>query len=275
MVILVVFALCQSAKSQSSLAETEPRQLRVLDSQKVILGPRSIIYNRVETPPLLPQPAPAERATAPTLEYTPTAEELAEMRRWEAVNHVSLFLSCTVYDDRLTEVRFRHEDADITFWSTINFHYLSQLIDLQTNDTYYSIMMGIGDSTTEELLQQNAELRRMGRSDLLSTPPADLLNASKTQRNSSWRVTSKRPVPPEAQGAIADLHAHFDANRDTLIAARAEREAAWATHEQWLKDNPPQPKSTVIQFFPIRSSHSPTEARVLEPGEATKPTRER
>lgn len=180
------------------------------------------------------------------------------------MNHVSLFLSCTVYDDRLTEVRFRHGDKDIVFWSTINFHYLSQLFDLQTKDTYYFIMMGIGDSTTEELLQQNAELRRMGRSDLLSTPPADLLDASKTERQSTWRVTSKGTIPPEAQRAIADLHAHFDANRDALIAARAEREAAWAAHEQSLKDNPPQPKDTVIQFFPIQSDHSPTKAQSLK-----------
>ena len=251
------------------------RQLRVLDSQEVILGPRSIIYNRVETPALLPQPAPAEKSTAPAVEPTPTAEELAEMQRWEVLNHVTLFLSCTVYDDQLTEVRFRHGDSDITFWSTVNFHYLSQLLDLQTKDTYYFIMMGIGDSTTEEVLQQSAELQRMGRLDLLSTPPADLLDARKAQRQSTWRITSKGPVPPEAQRAIEDLHAHFDANRDALIAARAEREAAWAAHEQWIKDNPPQPKDTVIQFFPIRSSHSPTEARVLAPTEATQATRER
>lgn len=261
-------------------AESEPlsstRQFRVLDSQEVILGPRSIIYNRVETPALLPQPAPAEeKSTAPAVDPTPTAEELAEIQRWDAINHVTLFLSCTVYDDQLTEVRFRHGDSDITFWSTVNFHYLSQLFDLQTKDTYYFIMMGIGDSTTEELRQQNAELRRSGRSDLLSTPPADLLDASKAQRQSAWRITSKGTVPPEAQRAIADLHAHFDANRDALIAARAERKAAWAAHEQWLKDNPPQPKDTVVQFFPIRSSHSPTEARMLEPSEATKTTRER
>ena len=267
---LILFAT--SSRSETGSTEREPRQFRVLDSQEVILGPRSIIYNRVETPPLLPQSGPEDRATAPTLEHTPTAEELAEMRRWEAMNHVSLFLSCTVYDDRLTEVRFRHEDADITFWSTINFHNLSQLFDLQTKDTYYFIMMGIGDSTTEELLQQNAELWRMGRSDLLSAPPADLLDASKIGRQSTWRVTSKGTIPPEAQRTIADLHAYFDANRDALIAARAEREAAWVAHEQWIKDNPPQPKDTVIQFFPIRSNHSPTEARVLEPSEAPKST---
>lgn len=264
-----------SSRCETADTEREPRQLRVLDSQEVILGPRSIIYNRVETPPLLPQPAPEERADSPNGEYLPTAEEMAEIRRWETMNHVSMFLSCTVYDDQLTEVRFRHEDADITFWSTINFHHLSQMFELQTKDTDYVLMMWVGDSTTEELQEQNTEFRKTGRSDFLSTPPADLLDVSRTGGRSTWRVTSDGAIPPEAQRAIADIHAYFDANREALISDRAEREAACSAHEQWLKDNPPQPKDTVIQFFPIRSSHSPTEAQMLESLEAARGNRER
>lgn len=186
------------------------------------------------------------------------------MRRWEAMDHVSLLLSCTVYDNQLTEVRFRHWDNDVVFWSTVNFNYLSQLMDLQTKDTYYFIMMGIVDSTKEEFHQQNAELLRMGRRDLLSTWPIDLLGSMQSTGKSAWRIPSKTPVPQEVLRTIADLHSHFDANRDALIAQHAEREAARIAHEKWAKDNPPQPKDTVIQFFPIQSVHSPNEARTLE-----------
>lgn len=79
-IFAVAFGLCLPAHAAESSSESESRQFRVLDSQEVILGPRSIIYNRVETPPLLPQPAPVEKATTPIIEHTPTAEELAEMR---------------------------------------------------------------------------------------------------------------------------------------------------------------------------------------------------
>jgi hypothetical protein len=252
--------------------EAESRQFRVLDSQEVDLGSRSIIYNRVETPVLKPQPPTVEKLATPVVEYVPTAEELEEMRRWEVMNHVSLFLSCTVYDDQITQVRFRHGDVNVTFWSTVNFHYLSQLGDLQTRDTYYLFMMGVDDSTKKEFEEENAELLREERSDLLSAWPSNL--AAPTSSNSAWQITSKGPGPAEALKFIEDIHAYFDANRNALVTARVEREAAWAAREQWLKENPPQPKDTVIQFFPIRSSHSPTEARVLKATEAVKASRE-
>lgn len=253
----------------SSLAEPvelkqEPPPLRVLDSLEVNLGPRSIIYNRVETPVLKAQPAPAQETAAPVVEYVSTAEELEEMRRWEALSQVSLFLNCTVYDGRLSEVSFRQGDFEVVFLSSVNFHYLSHLFDLQTEDTYYFLFMGIGDSTKEEFNQKHKEFLRDKSPDLVSSGLLAPLAPGGTASASTWHVTSKGPVPAEVLRTIEDLHTYFDANRDVLIAQHTEREAARIAHEQWLKDNPPQPKDTVIQFFPIQSDHSPTEAMTLE-----------
>lgn len=274
MLLLVLAALGLNFTSTIVHAEPaqpdkEQRQWRILDSQAVNLGPRSIIYNRVETPVLKPQPVTVERTPALLADHIPTAEKLEEMRFWEALDYVGLFLSCTVYADQLTEVRFRQGESDIVFWSTINFNFLSQLFDLLTKDIYYSIFIAVGDSTTEEFNQQNAELLRMGRSDLLSTWPNDIQNSTGSAEKSAWRITSKDPVTPEVLRSIEDLHTHFDANRDALIAKYAEREAARIVHEQWLKDNPPQPKDTIVQFFPIQSDHSTTEAKTLESSRST------
>ena len=249
--------------------EKQPPTFKVLDSQEVDLGSRSIIYNRVETPLLKPQPPVVERAAAPVTAHIPTPEELEEIRRWEALNYVGLYLSCTVYDGQWTEVRFRHEDTDITFWSTANFNYLSQLFDLLSEDTYYSLMVMVSDSTLKELDQQNAELRQSGQSALATFPPTDLLQLNTQKQKSTWRITSKAPVPPEAQRAIEDLHAHYDANRQALMDEYAARQAAQIAHKKWLKENPQQPQDTVIQFFPIQSSHSPTEARTLDSTSST------
>lgn len=253
-----------SGFSESTKQEQEPPNFKVLDSQEVDLGSRSIIYNRVETPVLKPQPVTAERPAAPVTEHVPTPAELEEIRRWESLNYVGLYLSCTVYDGQWTEVRFRHEDTDIIFWSTINFNYLSQLFDLLTEDTYYSLMVMVSDSTLKELDQQNAELRQSGQPVLTTTPPTDLLQPNAKTQKSAWRIASKAPVPPEAQRAIEDLHAYFDANRQSLMDEYAARQAAQIAQEKWLKENPPQPQDTVIQFFPIQSDHSPTKAQTLE-----------
>ncbi len=116
--------------------------------------------------------------TRAVIKPTPTAEELAKMQRRKPINDVTFFRSCTVYDDPLLEVHLRHGNADIIFWSTIHFHYLSHLLDFQTKNTHDVIITSIGDSASEELLQQNAELQRIDRPNLFSVttglPPGSL-----------------------------------------------------------------------------------------------------
>lgn len=264
---LILFA--GSTRAQPAQEMQEPPELRVLDSQEIDLGSRSIIYNRVETPVLKPQPVPVEKPTTPVAEYEPTPEELEEMRRWEALDYVSLFLNCTVYDGRLTQVSFRQGESDVVFWSTVNFHYLSHLFDLLTEDTYYTLFLSVGDSTMEEFNEQNKEFLQSKSRDLGSSGLGDLLKTDTAAPASAWRITSKGPVPAEVVRTIEDIHSYFDTNRETLIAQHAEREAARLAQEQWLRDNPPQAKDTVIQFFPIQSDHSPTEARTLESTHST------
>jgi hypothetical protein len=61
------------------------------------------------------------------------------------------------------------------------------------------------------------------------------------------------PLPDEALLGLEALHVYFDAHRARIIEEAARREAAQAAREQWLKDHPPVPKDTVINFWPIRS----------------------
>lgn len=263
-VVVGTIFLSAGAHAEDTTREVDPPEYRVLDSLEIDLGSRSIIYNRVETPVLKPQPTPAGGPSAPVAEYVPTAEELEEMRQWEALSQVSLFLTCTVYDGRWSEVSFRQGNSDVVFWSTVNFRYLSHLFDLQTEDTYYLLFMGIGDSTKEEFTQKHKEFLRNSSPDLVTSGLSTPLAPGSMAPASSWHITSKRAVPAEVLRTIEDLHSYFDENREVLIAQHAEREAARIAHEQWLKNNPPQPKDTIIQFFPIQSDHSPTEARTFE-----------
>ena len=127
-------------------ANLSHEQFRILDTQEVQLGTRSIIYHRVETPILKPQPEPLA-TPAPTPAPIPSAEELAEQARWDAFPQMNLFMSCTVYNDALSQGSFHHEGVNVVFWSTINFHYLSQTYDLMTPDCYYYLFVTAGDST--------------------------------------------------------------------------------------------------------------------------------
>lgn len=227
------------------------------------MGSRSIIYNRIAAPDLLPQPAPVETSKAVEAAYVPTAEEMAAVERWQQMHQVTLFLSCTVYDDALTEVRVWHGQSETVFWTTINFHYLSQITHLETATTSYFILMGLGDSTREEFERQNSGLIERGYPELVRVWP----NLTPSGESEFLITSDPASTPPEILQAIQDLHTHFDANREALMAGYTEREAERLAREEWLKANPPQPKDTTIEFFPIQSTHSATEAKVSAPNE--------
>jgi len=177
---------------------------------------------------------------------------------------MNLFMSCTVYNDALSQVSFHHEGVNVVFWSTINFHYLSQTYDLMTPDCYYYLFVAAGDSTKEEFESQSAYAKQHGFADSTNAQwPEHLLATSAPPEKATWQIVSPAP-PPEAIKAIEDIHSYFEANKTTLIQQHADRETAQLAHEQWLQANPPQPKDTVIYYFPIKSSFVPPEIKQQE-----------
>jgi len=237
-----------------SFCAAEP--FRVLDSQEVDLGPRSITYNRVATPVLKPTPVPTPVVVTP--EATPTADELEEMRRLESKRYAYAFLSCTVYDNQFTEVEWYEDGQWVSFLTTINFHYLSPWSDFETADSLYSIFMGLGDCSRADF--EGTREAFIGENTFGFHPrpwPFGLLQRQQQTGKSSWQITAKSPASKEVMQAIDDLHRYFDANRDDLLREYKEIEAARLAQEQWLKEHPPVPKDSVVEFFPIRSSHAP------------------
>lgn len=225
---------------------------RILDSQTVDLGSRFITYNRVATPELKPTPAPT-----PVVEVV-VATELEEIAPWGAKRDVSAFLSCTIYDKQFTVVEWQEDGQWVRFLSTINFHYLRGLSGFETANSYYSFFMMPGDSSREEFEEWRQFLARnsFGFQPSPSWPFA-LLRQQEQTGKSVWQLLSAEPVSGEVLRTIEDLHRYFDINREGLIRSYEEREAVRLAQEKWLQENPPTPKNTVVEFFPIRSSQAP------------------
>lgn len=209
---------------------------RILESVEVDYGDHSVFYNRVEAPALKPE---TERpvAAAPA----PTAAELEQAARVDSLRYVQLWLSCTVFDGQFTEVRLQQDEAATVIYSTIDFNFLASGFDIETADSYYSLFMGIGDMTREEFG---------------GVWPGRLLAEAAKSGQAKWQVVSKGPVSPDVLRTIGDLHKYYDAHRESLIAQRAQREAAQRAQEEWLKANPPVPEDIVVNYFPIRSVYT-------------------
>jgi hypothetical protein len=63
-------------------------------------------------------------------------------------------------------------------------------------------------------------------------------------------ATNQKGEPTEQQLAALDaLHRYFDENKARLVDEYSRRKAANEERERWLKEHPPVPKDTVINFW--------------------------
>lgn len=228
--------------STGSIAFAEPGNLvnsQVLDSVEVDFGPRSIIYNRVETPALKPQPTPIPQAP-PAVEGEPTAEELAELAAWNAKADFMLFLSCTVYDRAVTEIHWQHEGGEYVIWSGVDFNHLRGASGFETERARFTLFLGIGDESSESANMTIPEVPA-GEYRIVSFPQSG--------------------IAPDVLLAMDELHAFYRQNREQLRQAYELSEAKRLEQEAWDRANPPVPKDTVIHYFPIRSAYNEGEPR--------------
>jgi hypothetical protein len=244
------------AFSLSSLSQAENS---VLDRHQVQFEDKSITYDRIETPVLKP-PSPSGPPVTEPPPLPPTAAELEALRQWEAKTHLDLFLSVTRYDNGISEVQFWHEGGGYVFWSNLNFGHLRNVIDFETPQSVYWFLLATGDQRLSDLAAWNAEVQAKGLSSawLRAIP---ILSSGVAQPGYVLISSPPTGARPEALQAIEDLHRYYDAQKTELIRQFEQSEAARRAQEEYLLAHPPQPKPTVIQYFPIRSSSKRGEAR--------------
>lgn len=253
--LLCVATLCVPVFAQEAVKSVAAEDgikpaAKVLDSQQVDLGDRKITYNRIETPALKPQEI-QEAAPEAAKEHVPTAEELAEIRRWESLRYEYLGGTATVFNGVGTEFRIWTPEGEAVALSSIGFNFLQSFWGFERDGVYYSTFFFAFGLSPEEL----AEAKR-------ADPEwaAQFGQFPKEEAGMSRFAVVFAPKGEAGENAIRaleDLHAQFDENRKQLKAAYDESEKARIAQEEWLKANPHIPKDTVVNFFPIRSVHAP------------------
>lgn len=243
--------------AQGATKEAAPINFQILKAWKLDLGDHSIFYNRV-APPVLPEPPPAPPA--------PTAAEIAAAKAaWDREPHKKyeiLFLSATVYDHKVTEIRWYGGTREFRVFSNIDFNYLRGAGEFETADTVYMLLMGIGDETTESIAEFNkyAAERGIPKSSWKQIPEVETFS----QTRSEYAVVEDKVNGPPAEedlAALDALHVYYDANRQRLIEESVKLEAANEERARWLKDHPPIPKDTVINYWKKSSASKPTGIR--------------
>lgn len=167
--------------------------------------------------------------------------------------HVVLFFMATVIDHSVTELSWQDDGRQYRAFSNVDFNYLCGVHEIETADSVYWLIMGVGDQTRTQAEAARAEAVAHGLSQY--AVPIPQRGEFSATRSEYVVVAGAENAPANAFKDMDALHAYFDAHRETLIAEYTVREAARVTREQWLKDHPPVPQDTVINFWPVKSTN--------------------
>ncbi|MEM0966558.1 MAG: hypothetical protein AAGJ81_10460 [Verrucomicrobiota bacterium] len=226
----------------------------VVERRAVDMGDRKVILNRVN-PPNLPPRAPARAATVHSDPMT-EAQINEWMEKMQAKPHRLLFLSATVIDRKLTKIRWWHEGQELKGWSNVDFNYLRGIGEFETEDAYYTVLIGLGNETTKDIQIRRKFAEERGLDlDLQLTEIPDLPPFTKGQ--AEYFVISDQPDIIENDAvfaAIDSIHAFYDQNKRELKIQYQRTEAINAAKKRYEAANPEQPKDTVIHFWPKRGS---------------------
>jgi hypothetical protein len=252
------FLACFYASAQEATSPPLPAlNLQVLESKQVVRGGRTITYQRVVPPVLPPQPA---ATPAPVLDATRVLAVSAEQQRRAAKKQETLFLTATVYDQRVTGLRWSQQGREYRAWSNIDFNHLAGVSEIETADHLYQLLFAVSNLTTAEVEAFNRSVAERGLpvSAMKSLPPAVTWSPARAEYQFEPETAV---VPVEATAFLDTLHAYYDANRQALAEQAAQRIAEQTAREQWLKDHPPVPKDIVVRFWPIESGLQPTTSK--------------
>ena len=239
----IFFFTAQGSAQESSEAV---KAARILDSQEVDLGDHKITYNRIQAPKLKPETAKPDFVPA---EPGPmTAQEMEEVRKFEAKFQYSAFFSVAVYDGAFSEIRWWDDGQENVVWSNVDFLHFGPMSDLETETAYYTVMLWGWETTAAEVRAMNAEAQ--SREELTPIPPADLPPLAKS--GPKWQAAS--PLSEGAKRAMRDFHEYYRKHGAQMAADYARRMEEAKASEAWAKAHPPIPPDTVINYFPIQSA---------------------
>ncbi len=243
-----ILLLCGSVAgfAQDVTTSSAPPQIQfqVLQRWKAQAGDHSIYFNLV-VPPILPvasaQPAPSAPAAS--------GDSQATEKKF-----VSVFMTATVYDHQITAVTVNQENGSFKAYSDLDFTYLAGVQTCETDDSTYSFFLVVDNQDSSALDPNSPQATELAQAR--SVLPA-LQNMPAGTASQYGAAAGTAAANPDAIAALDVLHAYYDVASAQLIQRYQQRVAAAAQAALEASQNPPVPKDTIINFWPIKSTLFP------------------
>jgi hypothetical protein len=220
----------------------------ILQTETHYQGGREITVQKI-TPIELPMPpvvaAPPEETANPA-----TPQPVTETGESQQASGF-IFVGANVFHPKdsapRTLVNFspQGQGAEITFWSSADFAYLSGFSSFVGSDGIErSLMMSWGQQEIEHL----SDLTTESGVAACGVPEMPALPAGKA----TFSIASGQPSP-ETLTAIQSLHDLYNNEYNRLKTAYEGRERARLANEAELKAHPPKPKDLIINYWRIEA----------------------
>jgi hypothetical protein len=210
----------------------------IIFTKVVIRDGQKFTIQKVEPQEITPLPEPP-----PPQELTAKQESLRAAHRVSMGKFCTLMVSCTVYDDNKTLIRWWSQEKQpvehFAAWSNVNFHHLTSLHRFKKNDTTYNVMFGIGDVNTAQMIRLHER-----RKTIYSAPIIPSL-AQDSHVAPTYLVTEGNPTL-EDLAPIDGLHEIFREHHTALIAEHQRINVENAQRAAELAANPPDPTPDLI-----------------------------
>ena len=213
------------AKLLPVMKELKRLERRIAKSEKLItrwIEPIEADF----TPPSLP-----DRGSEPELTEDEIAAllELYGREKW-------LSISATVFDERVTLLRWSHEGTKYWAWSNVHFGHLSGLGQFKLGKQRYSLWMGWGKTRSEWVSEDDWP----GKPPELPDEPAQFEPIGE--------------VPDEALETITVLHKVYAREGERLAKIYEKRQRANEAWRAWKEANPPQPQDIEVVLWPSKTA---------------------
>ncbi|MEX1115127.1 MAG: hypothetical protein WEB53_07750 [Akkermansiaceae bacterium] len=180
-----------------------------------------------------------------------TEEQKAEWRD-SRQDFRTMQLSATVFDRKLSELQWRKGALDFTVLSNIDFNYISMIGWLESGQTHWSTFFFVSNIDSER--EQSYARKAMEKGEVYT--PQTVPDGSMLKSDRPDYVIYAKPgeeVPTDLVEEMDALHQHYAINEQALKVAWQNRQEMNEALRAWHEANPPIPRDTVINFWPVRS----------------------
>lgn len=221
----------------------------VVESKTVQTQGGSLKFNQV-------RPLVLEKVVKPTREEpknTMTPEEWAAYMVSQQVRiPEQISLGANVYGDSHSEITWRDTEtgARFTVWTNVSLNYLRPVSSIQAKNYDY-MYFGFVTPYTKEDEQRHIQIAREHGVEVESRwkePPVAFTGGS-YEYIVITEDTAK--VPDKLYRQLDALIGHYVAHREELEIEYENSQTLEAARQQYLKENPPQPRETLVNFWKI------------------------